>query len=431
MRKITLTLLIVASAAVFADAQIIPTARSTGLAGAGGTLMYGTNAIGWNPANLALNSNPGFSLNLLSFGASFGNDAYSLDYVGNTFVKGDTLSKTQIDDILGQMSGNELRFYGNLGIPLVGLSVGNYGLNVDAHVLTKAGIPSDVFKLMFTGPVKGETYDLSKVDAGALAYVSTGLTASKSLSVPIFDQFGVGATFKYLYGFGFADLLQKSGSLRVTDDNIYAGGQYRFVRTKTEGGSSSGDGIALDLGAAGHWNPMDIYFGATLGNLVGSMTWSNLTAADVDFNVDGAIDLNKVSRKDYYNDFFKQSDTTYDYKSDVTTDLPKYLLLAFDKPYLGGRGDLLVSYYQGFNDVFGQTTTPKLSLGSELRLWFLPLRVGAAFGGAEGSEYSAGTGIRIFWFNLDFAGAWQRGFATKAEGMSFAVSMQLIPGLKR
>ena len=76
--------------------------------------MYGSQAIGWNPANLGLHENPASSLTLLSFSTSLGNNAFSPKYIGNTFVEGDTLDHAKIEDILGKMSASKLKLYGLL-----------------------------------------------------------------------------------------------------------------------------------------------------------------------------------------------------------------------------------------------------------------------------------------------------------------------------
>ena len=71
--------------------------------------------------------------------------------------------------------------------------------------------------------------------------------------------------------------------------------------------------------------------------------------------------------------------------------LPGHLLLAFE-------------YAQGLNESLGNTTKPRLSIGSEYRIIpFLPLRTGFLIGGDDHLRWSFGFGLGSRNVSLDFA----------------------------
>ena len=407
--------------------QTIRSGNSVAVAESGALGMYGAQAIGWNPANLGLKANPAGSVVLASLGMSLGNNAFSPQYISDTFVEGDTLDAAQIDDILSQMDANQLRIYALVGIPSFGLSISHYALNVDAHILATAAIPADIFELAFTGPVVGVPYDLSTVEESSLAYVTSSISAAQPLkALPFTQEFSVGASFKYIKGLAYGELEHKEGLLQITHETLHAEG---FFRTLS---STLGDGVAMDLGASGKLNYRDIYVGLTLGNLIGDITWEDVDASEIRFYRNDGLSVDSLTKKDYWKNFMTDSDTTYNFGSSVKTPLPKYMIIAADLPYMDGKGDLFVSYYQGLNDAPGQSTKPRLAVGTEFR-WIpvLPLRVGVAFGGIEGSMFSGGFGFRLLGYQMNIGAAWQRGFLAGAEGFSFALTNYFGPGFKR
>jgi len=411
-----------------AYAQAVRTGRSVALAGSGALGMYGVQAAGWNPANLGLKANPSFSFSFLSFSAVFGNNAFTPKYISETFVEGDTLTRETIDDILSKMDANRLKLYTMLGLPVFGLSTKNFAFNIDAHVFADASIPRDVFEMAMTGPVKDTLYDLSTVEQNAIGYSTVSLSAAKSFrGIPHTTEFAAGVTFKYIIGGAYTELVHKEGSLQITDDKIHAQGLFKFINSK-----NIGDGVGLDLGAAGRLHWMDLYVGATLGNLIGSVTWGELDVGEVQFSRDDGLALDSVSKQDYWNNFLTQTDTTYGYEGSVTKALPRYLILSADLPYLHGKGDLFFTYYQGFNETPAQNTTPRLALGSEFRwLPFLPLRAGVAVGGIEGTEVAGGFGLSLIGYQLNVGASWQRGVLAGAQGFSIAVTNYFGPAFKR
>ncbi|MBM3325736.1 MAG: hypothetical protein FJY65_01960 [Calditrichaeota bacterium] len=410
-----------------AYAQPMRYGRSVALAGSGALGMYGVQAEGWNPANLGLKANSKFSVQLPSFGMFFGNNAFTPQYISDTFQEGSFLDSTIKRDILSQMDADQLRLDAQFGLPLFGLSTERIGFNLNTHLLSKVAIPADIFELCLTGWIENQIYDFSSVEEDIMAYWTAGLTVGTPLPVvPFMKEFAVGATFRYIGGIGFTKLEEKTGALQVTNETIRAEGMSRFLV-----GEKGGDGVGLDLGAAGRLPIFDMYVGMTLGNLIGSINWNSVEAREKHFNRDSGLNIDSLNRNEYWKHFLYQTDTSYSYGV-YETPLPRYLLLSADLPYLSGAGDLFFSYYQGLNNTAGQNTTPRLALGSEFR-WIpiLPLRVGAAVGGVEAFELGGGFGLRLLGYSLNFGVSWQRGVLAGAKGFSFALTQSLGPSFKR
>jgi hypothetical protein len=426
MKKLIITSFLALSLASTAFSQAQLNGRSIGFAGSGVMTMYGAQAVGWNPANLGIKANPITSLTFASFSMSVGNNAFSPQYITDNFQKGDTLFDDQKEDIVSQMDADQLRLHGFFDVPAFGLSINRYALNVDAYALATVSIPSAIFELGLTGPVVGVPYDLSTLEESSLAYGMAAISAAQPLSpVPYTKEFSVGASFKYIRGLAYAELAEKTGSIQITNEVIHADGKLLFLK------STIGDGVALDLAAAGQLEFRDIYVGLTLGNLLGSINWEEVEASELQFYLNDGLNADSVASSGYWENLLSKRDTTYDYKT-VSTSLPKYLLMAGDMPYMNGKGDLFASYYQGLNEVPGQNTTPRISVGTEFR-WIpvLTLRTGLALGGVEGSEFSAGFGFRVWGYRLDFGASWQRGILAGAKGFSFGLSNNFGPHFKR
>lgn len=393
------------------------TGRSCGLAGSSVGSMYGVHSCGWNPANLGLKANPSFSMTMLSMGMSFGNNAFSPKYLGDNFVEGDTLSQSQIDDILDRLESDNLKLYSTASIPAFGVSIGSYAFNIDAHSSVNSTIAADLIGLTLTGPIVDELYSLRDVEAEGMAYWTASLSAAKTLPTPEFlSELSAGASFKYIGGIGYAELVEHEGSLQITREKIHIDGLYKTLV------STSGDGVGLDIGVAGKLKNLDISCGLMLGNLIGSINWTGVEANEVQFYRDDGLDADSLTEADYWENFINQTDTTYS-ASSVKKPLPRYLLLGFEKPFLDNKIDLYLAYYQGINKSPGHSTTPKLAVGTELRyLPVLPFRFGIAFGGKEHSQFAAGFGFKFQGYQFNIGASWQRGFASRAQGLSFAVT---------
>ena len=106
----------------------------------------------WNPAVLGIKAGPRLAVFGPSFTTSFGNNAFSPQYIGDNFTDGKVLTPTNIDDILSQMKNDELGLSLRGDAPVLGLSYGKYGFKLlDYNINGSAAIPQDIFELIMSG----------------------------------------------------------------------------------------------------------------------------------------------------------------------------------------------------------------------------------------------------------------------------------------
>ncbi len=409
----------------FLHAQPQKTGYSMGTAGANSSGMFGVRSVGWNPANLGLKNNPSFSFYLpVSFATGFGNNVFSPTFISDNFKKGEKLEQEQKNDIIDKLDADDLKFNMFLGLPALGVSIKSYAFNIDIHSYGYAKLPADIFEMAMTGPVTNTAYDLSNVEMEALAYSSASLSAAKPLKPPhpILSEFSVGATFKYLYGAAYSSLDKHVGYLEIVLDTLTVKGKYDAHGEYQVLNSLRGDGVGLDLAAAGRFEPYDIYGGVTFGNLVGVINWTDAEIQSIQFESKESVDIDSLTDDEYWKNFFSDTDTTYD-AGDFSTALPKYMLLSAEKSFLREKVDLFFSWYQGLNDSPAHNKTPKISLGTELKyLTGVPLRFGLGLGGIEKYEFAFGFGVRTPFWQMDIGMSWYRGMFEGAHGFSIGMS---------
>ncbi|MBT7617084.1 MAG: hypothetical protein HN590_07370 [Calditrichaeota bacterium] len=415
--SIALITLFLLSTSIYA--QPMKTGRALGLAGASGGAMFGVQAPGWNPANLGLSSNPTYSFYLpLSGGGSFGNNAFSPEYLTETFVKGAYLDDPKKLEILGKMEADDFKLYSYSGVPIFGVSVNSHSFNIESFVFLDTKIPRDIFDLILSGNDTTKSYNLSDVDSEVIGYATASYSIAKAFSSPhhLLREFSLGATFKYIYGIAGGVLDKHEGHILINNETIDASGNFRYLL------SEKGDGVGLDLGAAGVIDPIDTYVGLTIGNLIGNISWTETEANQIEFSHQGGVEIDSLMETDYWKRFFNDSDTTFD-AGDFDTPLPRYFLLSGQKTFLDDNVDVFLSWYQGLNESSGHSRIPKVSAGTELTyVKFMPIRFGLGLGGIESTQYSFGFGFNTPAWQMNIGMSWERGFAFGAEGMSFSLT---------
>lgn len=403
--------------ATMSPSQVIRTGRSVGLAGSNMTNMMGAHARGWNPASLAMPSRPGFNLAMASFSGSFGNNAFTPQYISDTFVKDAELSEQIKDDILSKLDADRFKLNAFVGIPVIGVAVDKFAFNIDSHIIVRTAIPADLFRLALRGPKVDQVYHFDNLSGESISFWSASLSTAKRLTPwGPFDAFSVGATFKYLGGIAMQNLDRRSGTMLITHENLYADGSFRNLI------ATSGDGVGLDLGVAARFDKPDIDIGLILGNLVGAIAWSDVEAKEKQVYRNEGVNLDSLTNSGYWKRFFNEVDTTYNI-GDYRTSLPTYVILGAEKLILRDLINLSASWYQGLDEDSGGSLSPRFAVGAEMYfIPILPLRAGISFGGYEEFQLTGGFGLRLPGYQFDLGASWERGIAANAQGFTIAVT---------
>jgi hypothetical protein len=177
----------------------------------------------------------------------------------------------------------------------------------------------------------------------------------------------------------------------------------------------SGTGFALDLGFAAR-SGEKLYLSISVNNLFGKINWtdSDIMSGSVNFTVD---ELN-ITELD---SLFEESNTTDETTGNVNSAYPGYLLAGFHYQYRPNVS-LHSTLLQGFSDEMNMSTTPRLSLGSEVNATkWLPIRFGISVGGLEDFRWGAGFGLNFSKFHLDFGISESGGMLGSAKGITIAL----------
>jgi len=264
--------LLVLATAGAASAQL-PNASpiATGLSGAYTARARGYDAVAWNPANLGLPGNPGFSLGLLALHGSSGLDPITL----NDFApySGKQLPAAQRETWLQSVTakgGENGRIDG--GFTPLALSIGPVALQVSGVVAGSTKLSPDAVEAMLfgnagrTGSAKDMSLEGSNFRLGAFT------TAGLSYGVGFGDEntgghFAFGVTGKYVVGNALGIARDQGSSLTTDGVNV----NFPMVYTRPDSDYVAGSGIGVDVGFA--WTTGKTRFGATVQNAFNSFAW--------------------------------------------------------------------------------------------------------------------------------------------------------------
>jgi hypothetical protein len=353
-------------------------ARSLGLGGAYTSLARGNEAPLWNPANLSFKDNRGFSLNLISLGAFVENNAFSLknynEYNGRFWDDQDK------DNILGLVPSSGLNLNAQAEASALGLSIGSFSLVSYALGVSDLSFPKDPFELLLIGNQMNDTVSLKGTSGEAYAYAGLSFSFGKSILRKGEKEIGLGVNLKYLQGIVYQKVMKASGEVRIQETGLE--GESDLILNSAMGGK----GYGLDLGIAAKLN-RKWTAGLFLSNPISRIKWDRETEErGYQFQID-SLNLSNSGNDSVF--------LSEDYEKDIAPFVTHLPFIAKAGISYQGKGILLAfDWEQGFEDGPGVSKTPKLSLGTELKLLtFLPLRTGISLGGTEGFSLSGGFGL--------------------------------------
>ncbi len=422
-------------------------ARSMGMAGAYNSMALGSEVTRWNPANLGFPliaeynkmpephpywpRSPRFSLDIASLAMSMGNNSVNLDlyneyFSEDYFAQNDMWDDAAKDQIIAAFD-DDLRGFGNIQLTGLAFSYQRFAFSVNNFFYSNVRIPQN----LLTVPLRGlgtEPLPLNDFSGEMIAGTEIAFSTSKVLyEWDFFDYFSLGATFKYFLGHAFARIEEAEGTVLSNEDSIAVSGNYRaLIAFPFDNRGKSGDGVGLDLGAAAIVGEK-LIIGLTLSNIIGSINFGEVEeeVGSISMFEPGLNQDEFDNFSDYIDSILVTSDTTYISPEIIRYKLPKTMLISLNyavKQWMTVEFD----YQQGFNQVAGGSTIPRLALGTEIRyLKILPLRFGFALGGIQGTTIAAGFGLKLGAFQVDFAAAGQRGLFNSSKGLNLAISPKI------
>lgn len=386
----------------------ISNARSVALGGAYTALARGVEAPRWNPANLGLSSQDGFHLNLFSVGLGLHNNSFSKHQYD--LYNGSFLSPEDKEEILNSIPAEGLRVDFDTEIQALGLSFGTFAFTAAGIATSDFTLSKDIVDLLLNGNELNRRYNLEATEGEGWVISSFGFSTGIPLEIPKFKEFSLGATIKYLKGFGYGKVIEAKSTLTTEIDGVHGSG--KVVIDYARGGS----GMAFDFGAAAILNQnWSVSFG--FHNLLNFISWTSETQRFTYTFTADTISAERAEKNDI-DSLFIDSDENIDIQP-FSQYLPPELRIGMARTTK--RLAIAVDLVQGLKRTAGVSTTPKFALGTEFRLiHFLPLRTGFTFGGKRGFSSAAGFAFDLSFFSLDFAISSKGGmFSGKGLGAAF------------
>lgn len=396
----------VALSATSAAAQLAnASTAATGLGGAFTARAQGYNAVAWNPANLAMPGNPGFSFTLVALDGNAGMRPIDLAKIAP--YSGEPIPKEVREQWLLDIDSEGTQKGGiNGGVTGLGLSLGRLAFQFNTKVATDMNLSAGAVEAMLFGN-EGRTgtiraLDLTGSDFQAAGYSTGALSYGMRLPMVPLSNFAVGVTGKYIVGhvIGIAETQSSVGTGAEIDI------AFPYIRpskaTVDAEDINLGTGMGLDLGAS--WSMPGFRFGVSAQNLVNTFKWDTTKLA-----TRTAVGLFSSTQD---SDFGAGEDADETSFSTAPATLRERVIGQKFKPVLvaGMSFDWLpkitVSADVRQQVAGGIETGPSsmLAAGAEVRLLpFLPLRGGVQMM-TGGFGVAGGFGLRLLGFEAGLAG---------------------------
>jgi Family of unknown function (DUF5723) len=424
--------------------------RTIGMARTFTASSRGLDALGLNPANLALDDRGStVTFEFVPFGFRAGSDFInyqiyqdyftgvdSLDVNGQPWVDQNgktkripkTLSQSDKDAILGLFPGGIAHTQFNFDVTEFGFTfqsatIGGIGFSVSERLGVNLDIPEGYLKMLLEGfPEEGATYSLDNTSVTASWLREFNLSYARVLPFELkwAKNISVGIGVKYIQGFGYFGTDHYRGNIQSVVyrtgqvvDSIPLSGNFDFLQYQSHIPDSNyvsnimkpaGTGLGFDFGLSA-----ELFQAFRVGlsiTDIGKVTWDQNNQAIVGTGQFAVSDFN--SQDSVKNAFKGEKRDTTSFTSSLPTALHIGASLQLDQAafitYFPGQLLLAVDLHFGFNEEPGNTKIPRFALGAEYRpINAIPIRTGISIGGRERFQWSLGLGINTPVWDLDFA----------------------------
>jgi len=433
-------LLVLIAAVTCAQTGDRSSVRGIGMGRTVNGISRGTDAIGINPANLAMPDRSTGTIALLPFGAQISSDLvpyeiYQEYFTGVPLADGKRGARHLSDEdkrrIISEMKNGLGTTRMDFELMLFGFSVGinpglGFGFSVKEHIGAAIVLPSDYFRFFFFGlDSAGSRYIFDGTSISGRWWREYNFSAGFEVTPPIedVDRLFAGIGVKIVHGFGVVETARYRASLANAVSGV---NQYRadfsldylmrrsgvdFLNEKSKGEVTlfpqpAGAGVGFDLGMVAEIQGMSFHL--ALSN-IGSIRWKrNIveTFGSYDQSIDDPF---AQAKRDTVETAVRGRNRPGE---DFSTPLPASLRFGFVAS--SGRlsfldvlpGDIVIAfdYTQGLNNSLGNTTRPRFSAGMEYKIIpLLPLRTGISLGGGDKFRWAAGFGVDLHAVSFDVA----------------------------
>jgi hypothetical protein len=444
LEKIFLWCAIISVPFVSARAGERTTVRGVGMGRTFVAASRGIDAIGINPANLAVPDRSPFSLVLLPFTYRLSTELFSYDiykdfFTGIPDTNGDGKREPKLltgedkERILSLLPEGKGTTRMDVEVMALGLSyqnsvVGGIGLSVSDHMGIRLDLAKEFFRLFLNGfPEGGSMYDFTGTSFSAWWWREYNFSYARRLPLrrTIFWKSvyaGIGLKMVHGYGVLLTDRYNASiGNRRVGTNQYVAHASFDFLTTRSGVdfldpqkqtspnplANPAGTGLGADIGATIELNN-GVILSLALTD-IGSIRWKkNIveTSGNYSLTIDDPF---SAAGQDTLQDAIKGKNRSgEEFQTPLPTVIRVGALLESRKvsflKFLPGAMMLAVDFNKGINESLGNTKQSRLSVGMEYRIIpMIPLRTGLSVGGGDGLRWGAGLGLDFHYLSLDLA----------------------------
>ena len=436
-------------------------ARSMGLAKTYSSTSMGIYSIGINPANLSImdESSVEFStiipLPFISFHS--GTDFLSMNQLNYYFGGVDGKARVLTEDdkknfnALFSDGGNVFADFSTTLFSFAlkpSIEAGTFAFSVSDFVGGNFTIPQAIVDLGLNGNQAGKKYDFKDEKLKSWWIRNYGISYSREFQLEDeswLKKISGGLSLKFVHGFYYAGIEKVNTNIET--------GTYNEIKGNAEmigySAFSDGFGVKYDFDSSQHQSKFGLFmppagngFGFDIGlsfqlednwsvalalTDIGSINWTKNAAK---FSAEGAIlidDLTDQEQLDSLEDKFTGNAESI---KSFSTGLPTTFRFGLgynlneEDNFLPGTLILGLDYNQGFNDLPGNSKTPRVSFGFEWKPgdWIPYLRSGISIGGTDGFAWAVGLGMYTGVIEFNFATSYFQSIVSpnSAKQISFA-----------
>ncbi len=446
-RKFILLSIIMTFGMLFSQSEMSPVFM--GSSWSNGMLLRNLDAVGYNPANMALSGNHDYSINFLPVSVAFENTykkEFYDDYIGVT--ENNSWSEDDVDKILSELDDTgHWRINNRVKVGVIGFSLGKEAYNLNINTVQDVKIPKELLELALKGNEFDREYRFDDLDGEHYQYASLEYSFSEKLDFlsfkKLFKEVTIGATFRYMFGFPgveMNDLQDDDKKMNpayfkltniegyflandITGPNSIDSGATSFKGTVDILKSEAGHGIGVDIGAAAKITD-DMTVGFSITNLISGISWyQNNKVYRYNYEMNGIF----VNQLENIEEAITDLDSSFTVGK-IFTSIPTELNLGFSWGFNYENGQKLVwtaAYNQGFINEQASTIIPKLSTGiSYTPIDWFTLRSGVTGGGDSYFESAIGFSLEFAHYAFDFGVESKHLYGSGSKGLGIAIGQK-------
>lgn len=436
-------------------------ARSTGLAKTYNSTSTGIYAIGINPANLTNMDEGSVELSTLFplplFSLHTGTDFLSVNQLNYYFggVNGKVRVLTETDKKnFNDLFSNGGSVFANFSASFFSfawkpsIDAGTFAFSINDFAGGNFTIPQAIVDLGLNGNQPGKKYNFDDEKLASWWIRNYSLTYSREFNGEPddwFHQISAGVSMKLISGFYYTGI-EKINSHFQTGEYNQIEGEANMIGYSS---FSDGFGVKYSFDTLERKSNFDLFmqpagkgFGFDFGlSLMPEENWKiSLALADIGsinwksnaakFIAEGKVVIDDITNQDQLDSLKEKFTGNAEPIGSFSTGLPTVLRFGLsynlneEDNFLPGTLLLGFDYNQGFNDLPGNSKTPRVSFGFEWKPvdWIPYLRSGISIGGIDGFAWALGLGLYTDVIEFNFATSYFQSIISpnSAKQISFA-----------